>query len=633
MADEQRQEHDGGFGQFVALHQAALGASGVPRLYWENLHRKLEGEIFDAGEIFGIMQVEEAEEGDEDEGISEIETEEKKRPNPGDEPLFKVIVTNENGLNASDPKSIFLIDHAWTYRVERARHQLIEVPGLLHRMANLMGIEFHGEVPDEGVVEEVLQEMWKYNQTYQLAHGSAEEKVPVWYIMDEFGSRIQHSDEPTFGTAPFFYIPHQLAYTILWPLRDMSNGEEVSRDYAYGESDPLIRSCLLAPWYSVDLSHIDHQTPEPSETHYQGIFVENKETLPLPVEPLLRDKNKVFKVYTDMQQVQNGISHPRFVFTNDEKEADILFSFSHIKDYKSLSTERPHVLLNQFPCENLLTVKDCLASVARRIGSSEGPKWLPRTFNLKTELPQFISYFKWREQRGEDNHWICKPWNLARSLDTHVTTNLSYIIRQRESTPKVVSKYVEDPVLFRRDDVGMVKFDVRYIVLLRSVRPLKLYAYDVFWLRFANRPFTLDDLDDYEKHFTVMNYAPNVQLKQIHCDEFITLFERQYPDFPWQSIQAEIFKSFGELFQAACSKPAPLGICDYSSSRAIYAIDLMLKWETDQEGKRVMQPQILEVNFNPDCGRACKYHPTFFNDIFSTLFLDETENCHVTAIL
>lgn len=68
-------------------------------------------------------------------------------------------------------QSIFLIDHAWTYRVGNARLQLLQVPGLLHRMANLMGVGFHGEVPDEGAVDHVLEEMWKYNQTYQLSCG------------------------------------------------------------------------------------------------------------------------------------------------------------------------------------------------------------------------------------------------------------------------------------------------------------------------------------------------------------------------------------------------------------------------------------------------------------------------------
>lgn len=67
--------------------------------------------------------------------------------------------------------SVFLVDHAWTFRVEHARHQLRHVPGLLHRMANLMGIPFHGEIPDEGSIEHVLQEMWKYSQTYQLSQG------------------------------------------------------------------------------------------------------------------------------------------------------------------------------------------------------------------------------------------------------------------------------------------------------------------------------------------------------------------------------------------------------------------------------------------------------------------------------
>lgn len=54
-------------------------------------------------------------------------------------------------------------------------------------------------------------------------------------------------------------------------------------------------------------------------------------------------------------------------------------------------------------------------------------------------------------------------------------------------SPQVVCKYIESPVLFLREDVGRVKFDVRYIVLLRSVKPLRLFVYDVFWLRFSNR--------------------------------------------------------------------------------------------------------------------------------------------------
>ncbi|KAH0616403.1 hypothetical protein JD844_027467, partial [Phrynosoma platyrhinos] len=542
--------------------------------------------VFDAGEYFGIMQVEEAEE---ESGVDEeIEEEFKKKSNPGNELCYKRAI-------------IFLIDHAWTYRVGHARQQLQQVPGLLHRMANLMGIDYHGEVPDESAIDQVLEEMWKYNQTYQLSCGTAEDKVSVWYIMDEFGSRIQHSDEPTFATAPLFYMPQEMAYTVLWPLRDLETGV------------PSLSSC----------------------GEQKAILNENKEKLPVPIKLPVYDKDKIFKVYTDLQQVLQNLNHPRFEFTDSEQEADILYNFSHFKDYRKLSEERPHVMLNQFPCENLLTVKDCLASISRRVGGGEGPKWLPRTFNLCTELPQFISFFQQRERSA--------TIVALRTLKLHRTNTLACSLpvflhgtmissTQSENKIIVVSKYIENPVLFHLEDMGLVKFDIRYIVLLRSVKPLRLYVYDVFWLRFSNRPFSLDDLDDYEKHFTVMNYDPAVSLKQIHYNEFIPLFEKQYPDCSWKSVEEDIFKAFVELFQAACAKPAPLGICDYPSSRAVYAIDLMLKWETSSDGKPYMQPQILEVNFNPDCDRACKYHPTFFNDVFSTLFLDEPNGCHVTSI-
>lgn len=49
--------------------------------------------------------------------------------------------------------------------------------------------------------------------------------------------------------------------------------------------------------------------------------------------------------------------------------------------------------------------------------------------------------------------------------------------------------------------------------------------------------------------------------------------------------QAEIFRAFTELFQVACAKPPPLGLCHYPSSRAVYAIDLMLKWDSRPDGE------------------------------------------------
>ncbi|KAM8884390.1 tubulin--tyrosine ligase-like protein 12 [Synchiropus picturatus] len=610
---------------FLALHSAPLQSIGLPQIYWRSLHHKLSNEIYDGGEFFGIMQVQDDEEGNEEE--------EERKDNPGRVISCKVVVTCENGLQASDANSVFLVDHAWTYHVCTAREQLEQIPGLLHRMASLMGVDFHGEAPDPDVLELVLERMWKYNQTYQLSQGTAEQKVPVWYIMDEFGSQVQHSDQPSCCMAPFFSPQTQLAYTLLWPLSDLQEGDEVTRDYAYGETKPLVRMCRLLPWIQADLSEVSSSTTEPEDIYYENIAQENKEKLPVEIQPHTVSKDQALKVYSVMSQVINNLNHPRFQITEEEDKADIIWSYDPIKDYRKLSEERPHVMLNQFPCECLVTVKDCLAAMARRANAGSSPDWLPETFNLQTELPQFIKNYSDRQQRGEDNHWICKPWNLARGLDTHITNNLDYIIRQRESTPKVVCKYIENPVLFNREEVGLVKFDFRYMLMLRSVKPLRLYAYNVFWLRFANRPFSLDHLDDYQKHFTVMNYTDGVELKQIHYDDFIPMFEQQNPQHPWKEVEADVFKALGQLFQAASSRPPPYGICPYPSSRAIYAVDLMLKWSTGDNGQWTMTPQILELNFSPDCARACLYHPDFYNHMFQTLFLDQPEDCPVTQII
>ena len=71
---------------------------------------------------------------------------------------------------------------------------------------------------------------------------------------------------------------------------------------------------------------------------------------------------------------------------------------------RSFSEETPQMRMNQFPCESVVTVRDLLVQVARRKSAGRPdpatlnttPKWLPTTYNLKTELSKFVSYYQQR---------------------------------------------------------------------------------------------------------------------------------------------------------------------------------------------------------------------------------------------
>jgi hypothetical protein len=43
----------------------------------------------------------------------------------------------------------------------------------------------------------------------------------MWYIMDEFGSRVRQSCDPTVSMVAFFFIPTQLAFSVMWPTKDL----------------------------------------------------------------------------------------------------------------------------------------------------------------------------------------------------------------------------------------------------------------------------------------------------------------------------------------------------------------------------------------------------------------------------
>ncbi len=89
---------------------------------------------------------------------------------------YKAICSSENGLGINDPNGIFLVDHAWTYRLNEARKALMDNENLLNRMCNLMNIKVDSEdsqLSEQELtnlkIESVFENMWKFNQTYKLS--------------------------------------------------------------------------------------------------------------------------------------------------------------------------------------------------------------------------------------------------------------------------------------------------------------------------------------------------------------------------------------------------------------------------------------------------------------------------------
>jgi tubulin--tyrosine ligase-like protein 12 len=138
--------------QFLQTHEFQLVINNIPKHFYRRLYEKMKQEIFDSGTYFQLCPVD-----DDDEELEDIFNPEHRYYVST---LDNVVLDPHNDENA-----IFLIDHAWTYRIKDARKNLMNIPNLYERMASLMNVDT--DTKEDGI-EVILQRMWKYNQTYTL---------------------------------------------------------------------------------------------------------------------------------------------------------------------------------------------------------------------------------------------------------------------------------------------------------------------------------------------------------------------------------------------------------------------------------------------------------------------------------
>jgi tubulin--tyrosine ligase-like protein 12 len=172
----------------------------------------------------------------------------------------------------------------------------------------------------------------------------------------------------------------------------------------------------------------------------------------------------------------------------------------------------------------------------------------------------------------------------------------------------IACEYVAHPATLKGK-----KFTLRFIVVVKSVAPLEAFVYDVFWPQNALLPYATDQIDIYEKHFTVMNYTGVGMTKMTH-EDFIPLFEGE-TGRTWEEVRTNIYSVIkGSLLAAIYGTTPSCRLLSSSQPDAVTMLgyDFILRDD--------LSPVLLEINFSPDCHRACKYHPSFYNDVFNTLF-------------
>lgn len=60
----------------------------------------------------------------------------------------------------------------------------------------------------EKKIRKAMDEIWKYVGTYRLVTPDQMDEESIWYLMDEVGSSIRHSDKPNIAVHPFIYSPN-----------------------------------------------------------------------------------------------------------------------------------------------------------------------------------------------------------------------------------------------------------------------------------------------------------------------------------------------------------------------------------------------------------------------------------------
>lgn len=80
--------------------------------------------------------------------------------------------------------------------------------------------------------------------------------MSAWFVNDEVGSVIGHSDKPNIRATTFLHSKSNtasdasmIAFTVMWPIADIAVNVALSRDKLFGYDESQFRSARLRVWF------------------------------------------------------------------------------------------------------------------------------------------------------------------------------------------------------------------------------------------------------------------------------------------------------------------------------------------------------------------------------------------------
>lgn len=291
-------------------------------------------------------------------------------------------------------------------------------------------------------IAEVLDNMWFYNQTYEAFFPQSGIKKRLWYIMDEFGSAITHSNEPNMRCVPFANTITGVFYSILWPVNDVNQEELCTRDFypplsptemsiqiearMLGCSGELPGHCPFQFYLEEQNALLHINTPEGIVVTISSLSDATASLTPTNMS------GKVKKLYTDVLSgyCMDVLENIGCEVVTSAHEADTLW----LSSLSSICNIKTNQKINRLVGEQYLLSPSLLSQqVIKCYGKVP---WFPITFSLRYELALVCA----DHYQNVGRYWIIKSAEQVKtSFEPVVTSNLQRVIRLAEPMALVAS--------------------------------------------------------------------------------------------------------------------------------------------------------------------------------------------------